>query len=135
MASRYWQLTASGASIAAVTATLGLVLAGCSLHVYALAIDAGGARIAGLLPYLLAGVALVITRRPVVALASLLPLSLIDTLFAFDVFRGQSGGVADLGHGWAMAHYVKLLVMLPICTWVGVSISETPRDPTGPFGH
>ncbi len=135
MTSRPWRLTASAASSAAVKAALGLVLAGCALHVYALAIDAGGARIAGLLPYLLAGVALLITRRPVVALASLLPLSLVDALFAFDVFRGQSGGVADLGHGWAMAHYVKLLVMFPICTWIGVSISETPRDSTSPYGH
>jgi hypothetical protein len=105
-----------------------VAISGIAIHAAGLMVGAGGARIVGLAPYLLGFVALGITRSPVVGCCAMAVPLLIDIAFLADFLTGTSGGVAGLGHEWAMMHYVKLLVLFPVGLYVGIRLADPAPD-------
>lgn len=101
-----------------------LAACGTAIHVFGFLAGASGARLVGLIPYLLAFAALLVTRSAVVVSCAVAVPLLIDAVFLATLVAGTSGGVADLGLEWAMVHYAKLLVVFPVGLYVGVRLSE-----------
>jgi hypothetical protein len=102
-----------------------LVSCGIAIHAFGLLVDAGGARLVGLVPYVLGLAALIITRAPVVACCAIAVPLLIDAALVTTFIAGTSGGVGDLGFEWAMIHYLKLLVIFPVGLYAGIRLADS----------